>query len=130
MAQKESFTEKTATPNAAAQVLSEYGAVGKKTIEELGQLQSELFEIIKQSNQHWLDRTQTEAALASDLATKLTAARTIPDSTAACQEWAGRRIALATKDAEYVAAESRRLFETAARLFSNGLLSNGRIGST
>jgi hypothetical protein len=49
--------------------------MGKKSIEELLNVQTELFENLQETNRHQLERVQSEAALASKFATKLTTTR-------------------------------------------------------
>jgi hypothetical protein len=43
---------------------------------------------------------QAEATIASEFATKLSSARSIPEATTVYQEWAGRRMEMATEDAK------------------------------
>jgi hypothetical protein len=73
-------------------------AMGKKHFEEFAKIQSDLLEEIREANQNWLDRIQSEATLASEFSSKLTASHSIADGTAACQEWAKRRMELFTED--------------------------------
>ena len=98
--------------------------MGQKSIDELFNVQSELFEILQVTNQHWLECVQTEAALASKFATKLTTTRSIPDAMTTCQEWTGRQIEMMAKDSKLLAADTQRFMETGARLLSSGWWSN------
>ena len=47
-------------------------AMGKKHFDELAKIQSDLLEEIREANQNWLDRMQSEATLASEFSSKLT----------------------------------------------------------
>jgi hypothetical protein len=130
MTQEDSHTdraEKSSPPNL---ILPEFATMGKKRIEELVKVQTELFEKVQEANQSWLDRMQTEASLASEFGAKLTAARSIPETVTACQEWTSRRTEMATEDAKHLLADTQKFMETGVRLLSNGWLSNGRGGST
>ena len=105
-------------------------AMGKKRFEELAKIQSDLLEEIHEANQNWLDRIQSEAALASEFTSKLTASHSIADTTTACQEWAKRRMELFTEDGQRLMTNSQKFMERAAQFLSNGWLSNGRSGGS
>ena len=103
-------------------------AMGKKHFDELAKIQSDLLEEIREANQNWLDRMQSEATLASEFSSKLTASHSIAGSTAACQEWAKRRMELFTEDGQRLMTNSQKFTEKAAQFLSDGWLSNGRTG--
>jgi len=103
-------------------------AMGKKHFDELAKIQSDLLEEIREANQNWLDRMQSEATLASEFSSKLTASHSIADTTAACQEWAKRRMELFTEDGQRLMTNSQKFIEKAAQFLSDGWLSNGRTG--
>ena len=129
MPQKEvpARAEKLSSLNGVPPVIA---AIANKRFEELAEVQSELLEEIREANQNWLDRIQSEAALASEFTSKLTASHSIADKTTACQEWAKRRIELFTEDGQRVMTNSQKFMEKAAQFLSNGWLSNGRIGGS
>lgn len=58
----------------------EFAALGKKRFEAFVNAQTELLDEIQEANRHWMDRFQSEADLASEYASKLSATRTIPDA--------------------------------------------------
>jgi hypothetical protein len=95
MAEKDSQTERTKKSSllekSSLPVPSEFAAMGKRRIEDFVNAQTDLLEKLQASNRQWFDRMQSEANLASEFASKLTAARSIPDAMTACQEWANRR---------------------------------------
>ena len=105
-------------------------AVGKKRFEELAKIQADLLEEIREANQNWLDRMQSEATLASGFSSKLTASHSIADGTAACQEWAKRRMELFTEDNQRMMTSSQKFMEKATQFLSNGWLPNGRTGGS
>jgi Phasin protein len=130
MTQQESKTgraEKSSPPNLMPPELI---AMGKKRIEELAEMQTELLEKLQEANRSWLERMQTESRLASEFSAKLTGARSIPETATVCQEWASRRMEMATEDAKHLLADTQKFMETGVRLLSNGWLSNGSSGSS
>jgi len=104
--------------------------MAKRRFEELAEIQSDLLEEIREANQNWLDRMQSEATLASEFSSKLTASHSIADTTTACQEWAKRRMELFTEDGQRLMTNSQKFMENAAQFLSNGWLSNGRTGGS
>lgn len=92
----------------------------KKHVEDVINLQTELFKYLQDVNRSWFDHMQSEAALASEFANKLAAARTIPQTASAYQEWANRRIELLAQDGRNLLADTEKFMETGARVFSNG----------
>ena len=93
MPQQESYIDRAET------LLSpEVVTMGKQCIEEFFNVQTELLERLQQTNQHWLERVQSEVALASKFAAKLTAAHSVPEAMTTCQEWTGRQIEMIAED--------------------------------
>ena len=66
----------------------ELAALGKKRIGEFMRAQTELLDEMQETNRHWLDRIQSEANLASEFASKLSSARSMPDAMAVSRDWA------------------------------------------
>jgi hypothetical protein len=121
MAQK----EKSSSPNLMP---AEFAEMGKRRVEEFVHTQTELVEKLQEMNRQWFDRAQSEANLASELASKLTAARSIPDAMAAYQEWASRRFEMMAEDGKHLLADTQKLMEAATRLLPNGSLFKGGGG--
>ena len=121
MAQK----EKSSSPNLMP---AEFAEMGKRRVEEFVHTQTELVEKLQEMNRQWFDRAQSEANLASELASKLTAARSIPDVMAAYQEWASRRFEMMAEDGKHLLADTQKLMEAATRLLPNGSLFKGAGG--
>lgn len=128
MAQQEPRSEGAEKASPLNLMPAELAAMGKKRVEDFVNAQTELFEKFQASNKQWLDRMESEAGLASDLASKLISARSIPDAMTACQQWSNRRFEMMAEDGRHVFADAQKLVETATRLFSNGW-SNGKSGS-
>jgi len=82
--------------------------------------QTELLDEIQEANGHWMDRFQSEADLASEYASKLSATRTIPDAMAVSRDWAARYLQMLAEDGKHLADDARKFMEKGARMFSNG----------
>ena len=104
--------------------------MGKKRLDELVAMQAELLGTLQEMNRNWFDRMQWEATVVSEFASKLTEARSIPETATACQEWATKRTEMAAEDVKRILANGQKLAESGARLLSNGWLSGGHGGST
>ncbi len=123
MVQKESErTKQSSSPNP---MQIDFAAMGGKRIEEFVNLQTKLLNEFQETNRQWFDRAQSEVNLASEFAAKLTAARSVPEAMAACQEWTSRRFAMMAEDGKHLLADTQKFMEVGARLLSNGALING-----
>jgi Phasin protein len=106
----------------------EFAAMGKKRFEEFVAMQKELVGKLQQMNRNWFDRMQSDATLASEFATELTAVRSIPETATVYQKWAARRMEIAAEDAKRLLADGQSFMETGVHLLSNGWLPNGHGG--
>ena len=102
-----------------------FAALGKDRIDKFAKFQSELVDKLQESNRKWFERAQSEASLSSDLASKLMAARSIPEATAVCQEWTTQRFELMVEDGKRALADIQKLMEAGEGLWSNGGLKGG-----
>ena len=91
-----------------------------KEVESIVQMQKDMFHTLAEVNQCWLGRATAEAQLASELGAKLAAARSLPKSAEACQQWMAQRAKIAAEDGQRFATDSQKLMEVTARMFSNG----------
>ena len=128
MAQKESHTERAEKSSYANPMPTEFAEMGKKRIEEFVNTQTELLERLQEMNRQWFDRAQSEANLASEFASKLTAARSIPEAMATYQEWTSRRFEMMAEDGKHLLADTQKFMEAATRLLPNGSLIKGGGG--
>jgi hypothetical protein len=99
----------------------ELAALGKKRIGDFMRVQTEIFDEIHETNQHWLDRIQSEANLASEFASKLSATRSMPDAMAVSRDWATQYFSMLAEDGKHLADDTRKFIEKSARLLSGGL---------
>lgn len=104
----------------------QFAEMGKKRIEDFVNAQTELVDKFQESNKQWFARLQSEANLASDLASKLTAARSIPDAMTACQEWSSRHVEMMAEDGKHLFSDMQKFVETGSRFLSNGWWHNGK----
>jgi len=119
MPQQESYIDR-AEKLPPSLLFPEFAAMGKQCIDELVDVQRELIETLQQTNRHWLECVQSEAALASKLATKLTATRSVSEAMTTCEEWTSRQIEMIAEDSKLLAADTQKLMHTGARLLWNG----------
>jgi hypothetical protein len=116
------FNSRTFTDKTFPFVLDsgELAAFGKKRIGEFVRVQTEILDELHEANRHWLDRIESEANLASEFASRLSSARTMPDALAASREWATQYWAMLAEDGRHFADDTRKLMQTGAQLFSSG----------
>ena len=81
--------------------------------------QTELLDKQQKTNRVWFDRMQSEANLASDLGSKLTAARSIPDMMTAWQFWAARRAEMMADERTHLLTNYPIFADTLAQAASN-----------
>jgi Phasin protein len=124
VAQKEAHTERVDKTALFNLMPAEFTAMGKKRVEEFTKAQTELLDKLQETNRKWFERMQSEANLASEFASRLTAVRSIPDAMIACQEWTSRRLEMMAEDGKHLLADCQKFTETGARLCSNGWASN------
>jgi hypothetical protein len=99
--------------------------VSPASVAETGQeraekLQAEFSKYLQEASKTWLARLQSEASLASQLASELAAARSLPETTTAWQHWTKRRIELFAEDSRRLLADTEKLMETGGRMFGKG----------
>ena len=128
MAQTQSTTVKAEKSSSSSLIPTEFAAMGTKRLKDFAATQKELLEELQEVNRIWFDRMQSEASLASEFATKLTAARSIPETATIYQDWASRRMAMAAEDTKRLLADSQKFIETGARLLSSGRLPSAHGG--
>ena len=99
----------------------ELAAFGKKRIGDFMRVQTEFLDEIQETNRHWLDRLQSEANLASEFASRLSATRSMPDAMAVSRDWATQYFSMLAEDGKHLADDTRKFMEKGARLLSGGL---------
>jgi hypothetical protein len=102
----------------ATQVPAALAAFGRKVMVDFANTQTELLDKQQKTNREWFDRMQSEANLASDLGSKLTAARSIPDMMTAWQFWAARRAEMMADDRTHLLTNYQMFADTLAQAAS------------
>jgi hypothetical protein len=113
------------SPALSESMSAESDTTGKEQF-DFADIQAELFLKLQQANLRWMNTIQKRADLASEFTAKLTAARSVPETVSACQDWVRQRIEMAEEDAKQLLADSEAFMDTAARLVFNGYALNGR----
>ena len=91
---------------------------------------TELFNSFNETSRRWLGCFEAEAKMTSELATKLTAARSLPDIMAAYQEWGTRQLEMMGGETKHFLDDAQKLMQSSAHVAWTGWQSNGRGIST
>jgi hypothetical protein len=106
-------------------VPAELAEFGKRRIEALVEIQKELLETFEAMNQAWFERAKTEANLTSELMSKLSSARSVPETADACRECLGKHMEMIADDSRRFFADSQKFLHLGARLLTNGAVAEG-----
>ena len=120
MAQINGRTEDTWELPVPSFVPGELAEIGKKRIVAIVEMQKAFLDTIESINQAWFERAKSEASLASELVTKLTAARSVPETASIYQECMGKRMDLLADDSRRLLADSQRFINLSAQFLTNG----------
>jgi hypothetical protein len=126
MAINESLSEQMESVTPFSLIPSVFITMGRKQIRECVKAHSELVDRFQEVNRNWLDHLRSEADLSSEFASKMTAARSIPDVAALLLEWNKRHMERAALDAKHVLADTQKIMEVGDRLMPGGWLFNGK----
>jgi hypothetical protein len=96
---------------------AEFAATAMKRFETFARTQAEQ---LQETNRQCFDRVQAEANLASELVSKVTAARSISEAMAAYQEWGSRRLEMAAEDTKRLMDHTHKFIQMSAQLLANG----------
>jgi Phasin protein len=97
---------------------ADVAAETKKRIEQFANAQTQQLDKLQAANRLWLDRIQTEANLASEFASKLSSARSLPEAMTACQDWGKRRVEMMAEDTKHILDDAQSLMQMSAQLFA------------
>ncbi len=125
MAKNEYHSEQMESVTPFGLIPSAFMTMGRQQIHECVKAHSELVDRCQEANRSWLDHLQSEAALSAEFASKMTAARSIPDVAALLLEWNKRHMEMAKVDAKHVLADTQKITEVGARLLPGSWLFNG-----
>ena len=101
-------------------VSGDFAELSKKRLAAMVEMQKAFFDTIESMNQAWFERAKSEATLASELVTKLTAARSVPETASVYQECLGKRMDLLADDSRRLLSDGQRMVNLGARFLANG----------
>jgi hypothetical protein len=113
--------QQTGTTSASAPLGSfpvDLVGLGKMRLQALFEAQSKLVDALPALSRDWMSCAQAERELSSELMAKLSAARTLPESARAYQEWLSRRIDMFADETRMLLADTQKLVDVGARLFA------------
>ena len=94
--------------------------IGQERAEAAVALQKELLEAYKQASRAWLARVQSEVALWSELATKLTATRYVPEALEAYTKCVSKRMQMTAEDGQRLFSDCQQITQKITKSLSNG----------
>ncbi|HMA71476.1 MAG TPA: phasin family protein [Xanthobacteraceae bacterium] len=104
---------------------TEVVGLARKQIESLLDVQKEMMQALEDINHELFARAQKEAELASKFVGKLAGARSVPDATTTCQEWASKEMELLAADGRHMFEHGGKLLHASRRLFTESMQSAG-----
>jgi phasin protein len=108
------------TSGAGGTTPKDFAKLGEKQSEAMLAMQQELADVCEQISRGWLARLKTEQDLWSELATKMSGARSMPDAIAIYQECAAQRVQMAADDGRRLFEDSQKIMSTMARSMTQG----------
>lgn len=93
-------------------------AVGKEQTEAALKMQKELLEAYEQASHAWLVRVKSEVDLWSQLATKLSGTRSVPEALQAYQDSVAQRMQMAAEDGRRMSDDCQKIMQKLARSMS------------
>jgi hypothetical protein len=126
MAKNEYRSEQMESVTAFGLIPSALMTMGRQHIHECVKVHSELVDRFQEVNRNWLDHLRSEADLSTEFASKMTAARSVPDVAALLLDWNKRHIEMAKVDAKHLLADTQKIMEVGARLLPGGWLFNDK----
>ena len=97
---------------------SDFSIIGRKTFDRMVALQQNFLGALQDINQQWVATINAEIALASETLTKLAAAKSIPDTVAACQNCGTRQMEIVAENSRGLQAANEKIM---SRLSGNGV---------
>jgi len=119
-------TRSTSSTAAMPNLMSpEMAEINRKNVETLAAVQKEFLDALNKANRVWINYLNEEAALISSFTSKVTATRSIPDATAAYQEWMNQHMDLLSKQTQKVLAETQEFAKACTQIVGNGRWQRG-----
>jgi Phasin protein len=92
---------------------------GQAQTEAMLTVQKDLLDTYEEISRAWLARVKSEADLWSELASKVSGARSVPDALGAYQQSVAQRMQMAADDGRRVFDDSQKIMGTIAKSLSN-----------
>ena len=108
-------SEGTAFRGPAGMAPGEIAKMAEERTKEMVGLQKDMLEAFTEMNQRWLSCASAQAALASELGTKLAAVRSLPDVAALYQEWMAQQTKMIAEQNERFVADTRKVMDAMTR---------------
>jgi len=118
MASRPSHSETSAS--AAAKQVTDFSKFGEAQAEATLAMQKELIDTYEEISRAWLARLKSEADLWSELVTKMSSVRTLPDALGAYQQCVAQRMQLVADDGRRLVEDSQKIMSTITRAMPNG----------
>jgi hypothetical protein len=94
-------------------------ANGRKRLEDFTEARDEIWDCLRDANRVWVERMQQEANLTAELASKLTASRSLTDTATALQDWTSKHIEMTTEDTRRLFTDAQQMFNAGTRFWSS-----------
>ena len=94
--------------------------LGQERAEAAAALQKELLEAYEQASRAWLARVQSEVALWSELATKLTATRSVPEALEAYTKCVSKRMQMTAEDGQRLFNDCQQITQKITKSLTKG----------
>jgi len=95
-----------------------FSRIGQGKTQAAVALQKEIFEAYAQTSQAWLVRVRSEAALWSELATKLTAVRSAPEILDAYRKCVSQQMKMAAEDGHHLLNDCQEISQKVTKAFA------------
>lgn len=92
---------------------------GQAQTEAMLTMQKQLLDTYEEISQAWLARVKSESEFWSELATKMSGARSVPDALGAYQQSVAQRMQMAADDGRRVFDDSQKIMRTITKSLSN-----------
>lgn len=91
-----------------------------RTSEVMLSMQNELLDAFEQAGRAWFGRVKSDMQLWSELATKLSATKSVPEDLHVYQKYVAQRIQMVAEDGQRLFDECQKITDQVTRLMSSG----------
>jgi hypothetical protein len=97
-----------------------FAKLGQEQTEAMAGMQKEILDAYEQANRAWLARVKSEVEFWSDLASKLSATRSVPEAMETYQKSAAHRMQMAAEDGRRLTEDYQKIMHKFSGSLSNG----------